>query len=226
LTVSQQIINWKGNMKPLIFSHTDILDMESRSRAAFMNSLTGFKSASLIGTIDKIGRTNLAIFSSVTHLGSNPALVGFINRPDTADRHTFENIMETKCFTINHINTSIYKKGHQTSARYPKDISEFDATGLTTEFHALLPAPYVQESHIKYGLEFVEQHELRINGTILVIGKVVEVIIPEHCLQSHGGIDVEQAETIAISGLDSYHSTTRLSRLSYAKPGSLPEDII
>ena len=205
-------------MSTIHFSGDAILSMETRKRAAFMNSLSGFKSASLIGTIDTQNNTNLAIFSSVIHLGSNPALVGFINRPDSVDRHTFENILATNCFTINHINKSIYKQAHQTSARYPKDISEFDATGLTTEYINEFKAPFVKESHIKYGLEFIEKHELKINGTILVIGKVIEVILPESCLLSDGAIDIEMAETIAISGLDSYHATNKIARLSYAKP--------
>lgn len=205
-------------MSTIHFSVDDILAMESRQRAAFMNSLSGFKSASLIGTIDTQNNTNLAIFSSVIHLGSNPALVGFINRPDSVDRHTFENILATNCFTINHINKSIYKQAHQTSARYPKDVSEFDATGLTTEYIKDFKAPFVKESHIKYGLEFIEKHELKINGTILIIGKVIDVILPESCLLSDGAIDIELAETIAISGLDCYHTTNKVARLSYAKP--------
>jgi flavin reductase (DIM6/NTAB) family NADH-FMN oxidoreductase RutF len=212
-------------MNQTTFSSADILQMETRTRAAFMNSLSGFKSASLIGTIDDQGNTNLAVFSSVIHIGSNPALIGFINRPDSTSRHTLENILKTNCFTVNHINKDIYIKAHQTAARYPKDISEFDAAGLTPEFSDSLQAPYVKESHIKYGLEFAERHELKINGTVLVIGKVIEIIIPEHCLLPHGVIDIEKAETVAISGLDSYHSTNRLSRLTYAKPEKLPEKI-
>ncbi len=205
-------------MKKIHFSSNAILQMEIFTRAAFINSLSGFKSASLIGTIDTKKNTNLAIFSSIVHLGSNPALIGFINRPDSTRRHTLENIMETNCFTINHINKAIYKKAHQTSARYPKNSSEFDATGLTPEYGELLQAPYVKESHLKYGLEFIEKHELKINGTILIIGKVIEVFIPENCLLIDGSIDIEKAETIALSGLDSYHTTNLLSRLAYAKP--------
>jgi flavin reductase (DIM6/NTAB) family NADH-FMN oxidoreductase RutF len=212
-------------MSTFHFSVDDILAMESRQRAAFMNSLSGFKSASLIGTIDNQNNANLAIFSSVIHLGSNPALVGFINRPDTVDRHTFENILETNCFTINHISKSIFKQAHQTSARYPKDISEFDATGLTTEYVNEFKAPFVKESRIKYGLELVEKHELEINGTILVIGKVIEVILPQSCLLPDGVIDIEMAETVAISGLDSYHTTEKIARLSYAKTDKAPIEI-
>ena len=205
-------------MNSIYYSNEDILQMETLTRAAFINSLSGFKSVSLIGSIDHKKNVNLAIFSSIIHLGSNPALIGFVNRPDITRRHTLENIMETNCFTINHINKTIYKQAHQTSARYPKDISEFNTTGLTPDFRKLIEAPYVKESNIKYGLEFVEKLELKINGTILIIGKVVEVIIPDNCLFAHGAIDIEKAETITLSGLDTYHLTSELSRLPYAKP--------
>jgi flavin reductase (DIM6/NTAB) family NADH-FMN oxidoreductase RutF len=208
------------------FSGIDILNMETQKRAALVNSLTGFKSASLIGTIDNSQRVNLSIFSSVTHLGSNPALVGFVSRPKVTERHTLENIFETKFYTINHINKHIYRQAHQTSARYPKNFSEFDATNLTPEFINGFIAPYVNESRIKYGLEYVEHHELKINQTILVIGKIIEVIIPENYLMKDGAIDIEEAETITISGLDSYHTTNRIARLTYAKTDKMTMEII
>ncbi len=97
---------------------------------------------------------------------------------------------------------------------------------MTVEFGKILKAPYVKESQIKYGLEFAEKHELKINGTALIIGKVVEIILPENCFLSYGAIDIEKAETIAISGLDSYHTTRKLLRLSYAKPEKPPVEII
>ena len=43
------------------FSGQDIVMMEQRSRAAFINSLSGFKSVSLVGTANNEGLTNLAI---------------------------------------------------------------------------------------------------------------------------------------------------------------------
>ena len=64
-------------------------------RLNLINSCMGYKSANLIGTISKDGRPNLAVFSSITHLGSDPALIGFILRPTTVPRHTYSNIKET-----------------------------------------------------------------------------------------------------------------------------------
>ncbi len=192
--------------------------MEQRKRAMLVNSIGGYKWVSLIGTIDENKNTNLAIFSSLFHLGANPALIGFIMRPDSVDRHTLSNILATKVYTINHINENIYKQAHQTSARYEKEISEFDATGLSTQFKNNFIAPYVNESNIQMGVVFKERIDLTINGTILIIGEITQLFYPQHCICEDGFIDIEKANTITCAGLDSYHSTNRLSRLSYAKP--------
>lgn len=40
-----------------------------------------------------------------------------------------------------------------------------------------------------------------------------------------GYVDVEKVGAIAVSGLDSYHETRRIARLSYAKPGVEPKEI-
>jgi len=97
--------------KILHFSNDDINELEKRYRANFINSVTGYKSANLLGTISSDGIENLAIFSSVVHLGSDPALLGFITRPTgEIPRHTFENILENKQYTINHIPNTITKQ--------------------------------------------------------------------------------------------------------------------
>jgi len=62
------------------FSKEDIKKMSSIFRLNMINSCTGYKSANLIGTQSENGSTNLAVFNSVTHLGSNPPLIGFILR--------------------------------------------------------------------------------------------------------------------------------------------------
>ncbi len=195
----------------------EILEMESRFRANFINSISGFKSVGLIGTVSQDKKTNLAIFSQVFHLGANPALMGFIVRPDVSPRHTLENIEQMKFFTFNHIREEFYKQAHQTSARYDKEISEFEATGLTPHFEDDFVAPYVKESHFKVGLKLEEKHELTINNTIFLIASVQEVILNEEIIEKDGYLDIEKAGTITSSCLDSYHTTKRLERLPYAK---------
>jgi len=137
----------------------------------------------------------------------------------SVERHTYKNLKEAGYYTINHINKGIFKKAHQTSARYDENVSEFDECGLTPEYTENIPAPYVKESKIKIGLKFIEEQEIQYNGTIFIIGEIVEIILPDDLVAGDGYVDIESAGTIAISGLDSYHETKRMARLSYAKPG-------
>lgn len=200
------------------FSEKDFHGMEQRFRGAFFNSLGGFKSLTLVGTQSLSGQTNLSVVSSVFHIGANPPLMGMIFRPDSVDRHTLENIMETKCYTFNHVRESYYEAAHQTSARYPRDVSEFEACGLKEYFTSNIAAPYVRDSPIKIGLELAERIDLQINGTVMILGRIVETIVPTDCLTPDGFVDIEMAGSITVSGLDSYHSTTKIGRLPYAKP--------
>jgi flavin reductase (DIM6/NTAB) family NADH-FMN oxidoreductase RutF len=202
-----------------------ILSFEKTYRTNFVNSLSGFKSANLIGSISDEGKTNLAIFSSVIHVGANPPALGFLMRPVSVERHTYNNIKETNFFTINHINQEIFKQAHQTSARYDKEVSEFDECGLTPEYSETLKAPYVKESTIKIGLKFVEEQEIKANGTIFIVGEIVEIILPDDVVAMDGYVEIEKAGTIAIGGLDSYHDTKRIARLAYAKPGIEPKEM-
>ena len=197
---------------------TQLVDMPSRYRAQLVNSLSGFKSANLIATCNEDGLTNLAIFSSVVHLGASPALVGFVMRPDSVARHTLENIQQTKQYTINQINNDIWQQAHQTSARYLAEESEFDYCDLTPTFVDGIDAPFVKESRLKYALTLKEIIPISHNNTQFVIGEITDVLCQQDAIKNDGYIDIEALGTVAVSGLDSYHVSQRLSRLNYAKP--------
>jgi flavin reductase (DIM6/NTAB) family NADH-FMN oxidoreductase RutF len=207
-------------------TYDEIMNMEKQARVHFANSLGGFKSVGLIGTQNNKNQTNLAIVDSILHIGSNPPLFGMVFRPGVVERHTLENILQTGFYTINHINEKIYKQAHQTSARYDRNCSEFDVTGLTPEYKNNFLAPFVKESKVQLAMEFKERITLSINNTVLIIGEVKEVYFPENCIQKDGFLDIEKAESITCSGLDSYHKTTQISRLSYAKPDKIITSLI
>ena len=136
------------------FSKQDILNTSRINRLNLINSITGIKPANLIGTISKDSHTNLAIFSSVIHLGSSPSLIGFIIRPDKkVRRDTLNNILETNYYTINHIHQNFIEQSHKTSGKYNKDVSEFDMCNLTEDYLSNFPAPFLKESKIKMGLK-------------------------------------------------------------------------
>lgn len=209
----------------IAFTSPDFDNMEKYYRTHFFNSLSGFRSASLVGTISGLGVTNLAIFSNIVHLGASPSLIGMVVRPAAVPRHTLMNIESTKCFTINHVHAQIVENAHQTSARYPEAVSEFEAVGLTPYFTERLAAPYVEESAVRIGLEWRETIPVKTNNTLLVVGEVVEVMFPEKLLKADGFIDLEAAESVVVAGLDAYHSTQRIARYAYAKPNNKPSRV-
>jgi flavin reductase (DIM6/NTAB) family NADH-FMN oxidoreductase RutF len=195
----------------------DLADMPKIPRLNFFNALSGFKGVNLIGTINAEGQTNLAVFNSVIHIGSHPAYMGFMLRPLTEPRHTYENIKTNGHFTINQVHEGIFRQAHQTSAKYPAEVSEFDACGLTPWYTPQLLAPYVLESNIQIGLTFEEEHHIKANDTLIIIGKVIEIWVPENSIEESGHINLEEFNAVAVSGLDTYYRVEKLARLDYAK---------
>jgi flavin reductase (DIM6/NTAB) family NADH-FMN oxidoreductase RutF len=202
----------------------DIQNTERIKRLNIINSITGIKPANLIGTISGNGKTNLAIFSSVIHLGSNPALIGFILRPDReAGQHTFDSIKENGFYTINHIHESFAEQAHYTSAKFGRDESEFDACALTEEYIADFTAPFVKESMLKMGMKMVQIIPIELNGTVLIIGEVEHLIIPDAALDDQGQIDLSQPNDVGISGLNTYYKLEKMAQFPYARPNALPD---
>lgn len=74
----------------MIFTKDDISQLNSRIRGRLINSATGYKSANLIATKSKEGQPNVAVFSSVVHIGAHPPILGFVLRPTTVPRHTYK----------------------------------------------------------------------------------------------------------------------------------------
>lgn len=202
---------------------SDIFSLEKNQRIALVNSIAGFKCLNLVGTINLAGQENLAVFNSVVHIGANPPLLGLVVRPDSVERHSLSNILETGVYTFNHVHEGIYQQAHQTSARYPKEVSEFEACQLHAEYKDDFQAPFVKESRIQIGLELKERLDVSINGSILLVGEIKTIYLPEHCWKPDGYVDIEQAGSLTVLGLDSYHRTQRLARLTYAKPDKKPE---
>lgn len=209
----------------MIYNDIEIKALESRYRANFINSLGGFKSLILLGTKSRVGNENVAVFSSLFHLGANPALCGVIVRPNQEKQNTLGNLLATGQYTINHVRPSFYKQAHQCSAKYEEGVSEFEEVGLTPEYVEGIYPPFVKESVVKFACELVQKTDIELNGTTLIIGKIVKIIVPDEVVNADGFVDLEKAETLTCSGLDSYHRTQKIARLRYAKVGKPVDEI-
>lgn len=188
-------------------------------RINLINSCSGFKSANLIGTKSNSGHTNLAIFSSVTHLGSNPPLLSIIFRPvSDVPRNTYENIKETGQFTVNHIHEPIIEKAHHTSAKYSKYISEFAVSNLQEEYKNNWHAPFVKGSPVQMALTYCEEYLIKSNNCIQLIGEIKDLYVQDNLLENDGFINLSKGKITAINGLDGYNVPKLKIRLPYQRP--------
>ncbi len=204
----------------LSLDRDDIDALDKRHRTALINSLSGFKSAHLVGSADANGRSNLSLVSSVFHVGAAPPLLGMLIRPHTVPRHTLENLQASGHYTLNGISRQLVDQAHAASARFPREVSEFAATGLTEYRTPGLSAPYVKESPLQIGLQLVEQHTLAANGCVLVVGEIIELALARDTRAEDGHIDLTALDLVTIAGLDEYLVTDSLGRKPYAKAPS------
>ena len=200
------------------FSNNNISELNHFYKINLINSCSGYKSANLIGTKSKSGISNVAIFSSVIHLGSEPALLGFIIRPTTVARHTYDNIKETGVYTINHVQQSVIEAAHHTSAKYDASISEFEMTVLEETYLNAMYAPYVKNAPVQIAMTYVEEYHIKENGTILLVGEIQHLNINDHLLKADGFINLSDANIVAINGLDGYAIPKLDIRLDYQRP--------
>lgn len=205
------------------FTNRDIQDMNKVRRLNIINSVSGIKPGNLIGTISTKGLSNVAIFSSVVHLGSNPALFGFIIRPvDDVPRHTYENIIGTNCYTINAIPNHLVKNAHYTSAKFGSEISEFERCAIEEKYLPDFSPPFVRDSPIQIGLTLQDILPIPVNGTKMIIGKVEHLIISDRLLDEKGYIDLSAGELIGIGGLNNYYNLTHKEQHPYARVDEVP----
>ncbi|MBV7267709.1 flavin reductase family protein [Winogradskyella luteola] len=200
------------------FSLEDINQMHHLYRINLINSCSGYKSANLIGTKDEFGNSNVAVFSSVTHLGSNPSLLGFFLRPTTVIRNTYDNIKTTGKYTLNHIYDDILEDAHHTSAKYDASISEFNVTTLKEEYKDNFLAPFVKGCPVQLAMSFVEEYPIKANNTILLIGKIEKLYVPDVLLEKDGFINLSKGKVATINGLDGYAIPELKKRLEYQRP--------
>ena len=200
------------------FSLEDINNLKHLYKINLINSCSGFKSANLIGTKSKDGIENVAVFSSVTHVGSNPPILSFFCRPTTVTRDTYTNIKETGFYTINHIQESNFKEAHHTSAKYNSIISEFDKTQLQSEYKNDSFAPFVKDAPIQLEMKYLGEYQIKENDTILVLGEIQGLYINQDILTEDGFINLSDANVATINGLDGYAFPKLKERLAYQRP--------
>ncbi|TXD48874.1 flavin reductase family protein [Polaribacter sp. IC073] len=201
-----------------LFTFKEIENLDKIYKINLINSCSGFKSANLLGSMSEEGIANVAVFSSVTHLGSNPPTLGFILRPTTVPRDTYKNIKDAGVFTINHIHEAIIDDAHHTSAKYPKEVSEFDVTNLEAVYKGDFKAPFVKDSPVQMSMKFIEEVYVSSNDVMLIVAEIQELYIDDALLEKDGLINLSKGKIATINGLDTYAIPKFKKQLSYQRP--------
>ena len=204
------------------YTTTDIEALDRTFRLNLINSIAGMKPAALIGTKSANGQSNLAIFNSVVHIGSSPPMQGFMMRPHTVERHTLENIKDVGMYTINHVHSGMVQQAHYTSAKLPRNQSEFEVCKLTEEYHQRFPVPFVGESRLKMGMQLEEIVPIKSHDTFLIIGKILHLLVDEAAINHNGRLNMDAIDAVAVSGLNRYYSVQALAEFPYARPNEMP----
>ena len=208
------------------FTKEDINEMDKIRRLNLINSCTGYKSANLIATKSKDGISNVAIFSSITHIGSNPPMISFITRPLSVKRDTYTNIKEIGFFTVNHITENMVAAAHHTSANYDESISEFDKTNLIEEYKESILIPFVKGSPVQLYCKYLNEYHIKENDTIHIIASIENLFFEEELLHKDHWLQLDKANVIAINGLDGYALPKLIDRLEYARPNIKEKSIL
>ena len=204
----------------------DLSEMEKVKRLNLVNSCTGYKSANLIATQSLEGINNVAIFSSITHLGSNPAMLGFIMRPTIVVRDTYKNIKETGYFTVNHVTADIIGDSHHTSANYNPEESEFDKTKLNIEFKDSITTPFVKDCPVQLYCKYINEYHIKENGTVHIIASIEKIFYNENLEHQDGWLQLDKADVISLNGLDGYCLPKLVNRYEYARKNVATKSII
>ena len=202
-----------------IFDSKTIATLAKVPRLNLINSVTGYKSANLIGTISSENILNVAIISSVTHLGSNPPLLGFMIRPmPTAPKDTYKNIKEHQYFTVNAISKSMIADAHHTSANYPPEISEFENTNLEAEFLDDFKVPFVKGSPVRLLCKYLNEYDIVENGCTHVIASIEKIYVADELVQEDLSVRLDLGEIVTINGVDGYALPKLIDKFGYAHP--------
>jgi flavin reductase (DIM6/NTAB) family NADH-FMN oxidoreductase RutF len=186
-------------------------------RLNLINSCMGYKSANLIATKSADGISNVAVFSSVTHLGSDPALLGFILRPNTVPRDTYTNLKATGFFTVNAITENMISAAHQSSAAYDASVSEFEMTDLEEEYLDEIEIPFVKGSPVRLLCRYVNEYPITENNTIHIIASIEAIYYDEMLEREDKWLQLDKAKIVSINGLDGYALPQLLNRFEYAR---------
>lgn len=165
-----------------------------------------------VSTLSPEGIRNLAPFSFFTGVSANPPVICFCPTRRAGDRphkDTLRNIAITKEFVVNIVSEEFGGQMNITSAEFPPEVDEFEASGLTPIPSDLVKPFRVKESHVHMECKLyllVEVGGLPGSGS-LVLGEVLRFHVDDRYVDNFK-IDPDLLRPIGRMGGATYTRTT------------------
>ena len=121
------------------------------------------------------------------------------------------------------MSTEIVENAHFTSAKFPKEISEFKMCGLNEIYYDDFSAPFVKESSVKIGLHLKEIIPINSNKSTLVVGQIEHLILDPSIINANYILDLEKSKGVGIGGLSEYYKLRKIADYPYARVDELPK---
>ena len=75
----------------------------------------------------------------------------------------------------------------------------------------------MKESPVQLLCKYVNEYEIKENGTIHVIASIEKIFVKEDLLSNDHWIQLDKGQVVAINGLDGYVKTELIERFPYAR---------
>ena len=209
----------------------DLKDLKTAEKQYYLQHVVAPRPVCFASTIDLAGNVNLSPFSFFNLFSSNPPIVIFSPSRRVRDntiKHTLENVMEVPEVVINIVTYEMVHQVSLASCEYPKEMSEFEKAGFTSEPATLVKPPMVKESKVKMECKVLEVKPLGTEGGAgnLVICEVLRMHIDDSLLDdpSPGAlgkkIDQRKIHHIARLGGDWYCKVNESNLFTVPKPNT------
>ena len=168
----------------------------------FMIGIVLPRPIAFVSTIGSGGVLNVAPFSYFMPITNRPPLVGIsINLRGGEHKDTLRNIRETGDFVVNAVSEPLLERVVKASGDWPREVDEFQLTGLTPVDSDLVQSPRVGESPAS--LECRLHRVVELGDAFFTVGEIVRAHVAEDVL-TDGRVDIAKLRPVGRLGGDGY----------------------
>jgi flavin reductase (DIM6/NTAB) family NADH-FMN oxidoreductase RutF len=180
---------------------------------AVLNSVVVPRPIAWVSTISADGVLNLAPHSFFTVSCVRPPMVQFTS---VGRRDSLTNVEATGEFVVNFAAEALFEQVNATGTRFPPEVDEFAAVGLTTEPSATVAVPRVAESPV--AIECGLHTTLELGDSTVVIGRVRLIAVDDSVVEGNHP-EITRLRPLARLGKDEWSTlgeVRSISRIRYA----------